>query len=100
MFPIEPLVSGFINRYCRPWFETALGRLLTIRSKKLFLRALVVNASGLAKRALQRLGGHGLDARGDADRVLDEGRDLIGLNSQSVAVPVFGARFRQHRHFV
>src|SRR5438045_7290403 len=80
------------------WFETAQGRLLTMRGEKLFPRALVVNALGLAKRPLQRLGRHRLDARGDADRVLDKNRNLLGLACDSVAVPVFVTRFRKPRH--
>src|SRR5216684_7925030 len=64
------------------------------------LRPLVVNTLGFAERTLQRVGRDNHDPRRDADRVLDENRDLLGMRRKAAAVPVLGARFRQDHHLV
>src|ERR1700682_1539222 len=71
------------------WFETAQARLLTMRGEKSSLRPLVEYALGFAERALQRLGRHGPDARGDANGVLDMGGDPLGVFDEPGAGPAF-----------
>src|SRR4051794_4105161 len=63
-------------------------------------RPLVVNTLGLAKRAFQRFRGYRADFCRNTDGVLDEDRDLLGVGGQAAAVPMFGAGFGQHGHFV
>src|SRR3954452_12077764 len=66
----------------------------------LVLRPLVEDAFSFAERTLQRFGRHDPDLRADADRILDEGGNLLGLNGETAAVPAFRPRFGQHGHLV
>src|SRR5882757_2852090 len=67
-----------------------------LMQSNLFLRPFVEHAFGLAERTLQRFGCDDPDLRADADGILDEGRDLLGLNGEAAAVPALRPRLGHH----